>query len=220
MGYALIDGRRELVLIDSGARANSVTNEYAAKHQLVVAPVQELADNPKSLAVVGVGGVTNALGYMIINVKIEEIPSYAEDQVAFVVPDVSGLGQEVPVILGTPTIHRLTRCMKESEISNGPPEWKMAIASYEVSLAMRAFTAEHGTKFPTNTGQDPLDLNETVILKGKYTIPAFSSIIAHGQTKKMFMIGHRLNVMVQPPYFEDEANLPVGLYVQWVYTEL
>ena len=79
MGYALIDGRRELVLIDSGARANSVTPEYAAKHQLVVAPVHELADNPKSLAVVGVGGVTTALGYVIINVKIEEIPSYAED---------------------------------------------------------------------------------------------------------------------------------------------
>ena len=220
MGYALIDGRRELVLIDSGARANSVTPEYATKHQLVVAPVHELADNPKSLAVVGVGGVTTALGYVIINVKIEEIPSYAEDQVALVVPDVSGLGQEVPVILGTPTIHRLTRCMKESEISDAPPEWKMAIASYEASLAMKAFTAEPGTKFPTNTGQDPLDLNETVILKGKYTIPAFSSIIAHGQTKKTFMIGHRLNVMVQPPYFEDEANLPVGLYVQRVYTEL
>ena len=112
VGYALIDGRRELVLIDSGTRANSVTPEYAAKHQLVVAPVHELADNPKSLAVVGVGGVTTALGYVIINVKIKEIPSYAEDQVALVVPDVSGLGQEVSVILGTPTIHRLTRCIE------------------------------------------------------------------------------------------------------------
>ena len=34
------------------------------------------------------------------------------------------------------------------------------------------------------------------------------------------MRGHRLNVMVQPPYPEDEARLPVGLYVQRVYTEL
>ena len=33
-------------------------------------------------------------------------------------------------------------------------------------------------------------------------------------------MGHHLNVMVQPPYFEDDANLPVGLYVQRVYTEL
>ena len=94
------------------------------------------------------------------------------------------------------------------------------MASYEASLAMRAMKPEPGTKFPTNTGKDPLDLDKTVILKGKYTIPAFSTIIAHGHTRRTFMMGHHLNVMVQPPYFEDDANLPVGLYVQWVYTEL
>ena len=26
--------------------------------------------------------------------------------------------------------------------------------------------------------------------------------------------------MVQPPYPEDKAKLPVGLYIQWVYTEM
>ena len=187
---------------------------------MVVAPVHELADNPRSLTIVGIGEVTNALGYVIINIKIEEIPSYAEDQVALVVPDVSGLGQEVPVILGTPTIHRLCQLMKESELWDAPPEWKTAVASYEASLAMRAMKPEPGMKFPTNTGKDPLDLDETVILKGKYTIPAFSTIIAHRHTRKTFMMGHRLNVMVQPPYFEDDANLPVSLYVQRVYTEL
>ena len=34
------------------------------------------------------------------------------------------------------------------------------------------------------------------------------------------MKGHRLNVMVQPPYPEDKAKLPVGLYIQRVYTEM
>ena len=34
------------------------------------------------------------------------------------------------------------------------------------------------------------------------------------------MKGHHLNVMVQPPYLEDKAKLPVGLYVQQVYTEM
>ena len=34
------------------------------------------------------------------------------------------------------------------------------------------------------------------------------------------MKGHRLNIMVQPPYPEDKAKLPVGLYVHQVYTEL
>ena len=34
------------------------------------------------------------------------------------------------------------------------------------------------------------------------------------------MKGHRLNVMVQLPYPEDKAKLPLGLYIQRVYTEL
>ena len=34
------------------------------------------------------------------------------------------------------------------------------------------------------------------------------------------MKGHHLNIMVQPPYPEDKAKLPLGLYVQRVYTEL
>ena len=34
------------------------------------------------------------------------------------------------------------------------------------------------------------------------------------------MQGHQLNIMVQPPYSEDEVRLPVGLYIQRIYTEL
>ena len=36
----------------------------------------------------------------------------------------------------------------------------------------------------------------------------------------MFMKGHHLNVMIQLPYPEDKAKLPVGLYIQRVYTEM
>ena len=31
---------------------------------------------------------------------------------------------------------------------------------------------DHGTTMPTNTGQDPTDLDEIVFLKNKITIPA------------------------------------------------
>ena len=76
------------------------------------------------------------------------------------------------------------------------------------------------TKYPTNTGQNPMDLDEQLILTDKVTIPAFSSQIIRVRTKKTYMIGHRLNVMMQPPYPEDKANLPVGLYIQRVYSDL
>ena len=34
------------------------------------------------------------------------------------------------------------------------------------------------------------------------------------------MMGHQLNVMTQAPYSDDKANLPNGLYVMRMYTEL
>ena len=34
------------------------------------------------------------------------------------------------------------------------------------------------------------------------------------------MMGHRLNVMTQVPYPDDKADLPNGLYVMRMYTEL
>ena len=77
-----------------------------------------------------------------------------------------------------------------------------------------------GTGYPTNTGQNPMDLDEQLILTDKITVPAFSSQIIKVRTKKTYMKGHRLNVMIQPPYPEDKANLPVRLYVQRVYNDL
>ena len=79
---------------------------------------------------------------------------------------------------------------------------------------------EDSVKYPTNTGQDLMDLDEPIILTEKVIIPAFVSQIVKARTKKTFIQGHQLNVMVQPPYPEDEARLPVGLYIQHVYTEL
>ena len=187
-----------------------------------VRPVNELATNPTSIPVSGIGGFTQALGYAIINVRIEGIGSYNEEQVVLVIEDVSGLGMRVPVILGTPTIHRLCRQLKESEFRTIPDEWQHALRCYEISQvplnSMSIGTGE--TRYPTNTGQNPMDLDEQLILTDKVTVPTFSSQIIKVRTKRTYMMGHRLNVMMQPPYPEDQANLPVGLYVQRVYSDL
>ena len=79
---------------------------------------------------------------------------------------------------------------------------------------------QDGIKYPTNTGQNPMDLDEPIILTEKVIIPALASQIVKACMKKTFMQGHWLNVMVQPPYLEDEVRLPVGLYIQHIYTEL
>ena len=210
--------------MDSGAWSNAVTPTYVKEHTLKVGPVHDLALHPTVIPISGIGGHTAALRYVIINVQIEGIPSYYEEQVALVILNVTQLGLKVPVILGTPTIHQLCHQMKESKIQTAPEKWQHALLSYEASrnVSIHTMTPEvdsaKGIEYPTNTGQDPTDLDEPVLLKDKVTILAFALQIVHIWTQKTFMKGHCLNVMVQLLYPEERAKLPIGLYVQWVYT--
>ena len=226
MGYAIIDGQQERVLINSGAWSNAVMPTYVKEHKMKVRLVHDLALHPTSIPISSIGGHMATLGYVIINVQVEGIPSYYEAQVALVILNVTQLGLKVPVILGTPTIHQLCRQMKESEIQTALKEWQHALLSYEAlrNVSIHAMTPQldpdPGIEYPTNTGQNPIDLDKPVLLKDKVTILAFTSQIVHVQTQKTFMKGHRLNVIIQPQYPEDKAKLPVGLYVQRVYTEM
>ena len=141
--------------------------EYCVKHELKVRPVYELATNPASIPVSGIEGMTSALGYVIINVQIPGIPSYNEEQVALVIQDVSRLGMRIPVILGTPTIYRLCRQMKEAEIGSAPKEWQHTLFCYEAAqdvFLQSMGVGPDGTGYPTNTGQNPMDLDKQLIL--------------------------------------------------------
>ena len=191
-----------------------------------VGPVHKLAMSPQEIPIQRITGNTNALSYVVINVQIGGIPSYNEEQVALVIQDISGLGVRVPVILGMPMIDRLCHQMKESEIESAPDEWQHALFSYKAAqgIFLQAMVPgtdnEDSVKYPTNTGKNPMDLDEPIILTERVIIPAFASQIVKACTKKTFIQGHRLNVMVQPPYPEVEARLPVGLNIQRIYTEL
>ena len=182
--------------------------------------------HPTLIPISGIGGHKAALGYVIINIQVEGIPNYYEEQVALVIPNVTQLGLKVLVILGIPTIHWLCCQMKESEIQMAPEEWQHALLSYKAlrNVSIHAMTPQlhsvPGIEYPTNMGQNPVDLDEPVLLKDKVIIPVFISQIVHVGTQKTFMKGHCLNVMVQPPYPEDKAKLSVGLYVQRVYTKM
>ena len=110
-------------MIDSGAQSNAMTPTYMKEHKLKVGSVHNLALHPTAIPISGIGGYMAALRYVIINVQVEGIPSYYEEQVALVILSVMQLGLKVPVILGTPTIHQLCHQMKESKIQTAPEEW-------------------------------------------------------------------------------------------------
>ena len=202
VGYAYIDGHQERVLINSGARCNTVSLEYAKVGKMRVGPVHQLTSSPQEIPIQGKARNNNALSYVVINVQMGGIPSYNEEQVTLMTEDISGLGMRVPVILGMPTIHRLCHQMKESEIESTPDEWQHVLCSYEASqgIFLQAMTLgmdnEDSIIYPTNTGQNPMDLDEPIILMEKVIIPAFASQIVKARTKKTFMQGHQLNVMV------------------------
>ena len=77
------------MLIDSGARSNAMMPTYVKEHKLKVGLVHNLALHSTLIPISGIGGHTAALRYIIINIQVEGIPSYYEEQVALVIPNVT-----------------------------------------------------------------------------------------------------------------------------------
>ena len=85
---------------------------------------------------------------------------------------------------------------------------------------MRRLHLEPEGGFPTNTGKNPIDLDETVSLTSKCVAPPFESVVVHGCTQRTMMMDHRLNVMTLAPYLDDMAALPNGIYITRAYTDM
>ena len=219
---AMIDGMKTTCLIDNGPWVNLVTPEFVKNRGLEVGSIQDLNDHDGYIPLSGLGGkITEPLGYVILWVQIPYVPSYDNDQVALVVSEDSNFLKRCQVIPGTLTINQAVRAMKESEMENAPEAWQSAVHSYEFTNYMVQLSPEdYGMTLPTNTGENPTDLDKLVLLKNKATIPAFESIILHCRTCKTMMMGYKLHVMTQATYPEDCANLPNSVYVIKTYTEL
>ena len=211
------------VLLNDGSQINSITPAYAKSQGFVVGPLEELAGDTMGQAFQGIGGIcTRAIGYVVFQVRIEGIPSYDEEQVALVIENSSSFSKKVPVLLGMLTLHRVVRSMKESKMEQLAMAWQQMRTAYKITNNIPVFktSVDPDAMFPTNTGADPIDIDEVITLTEKVTLPAFASMIVKGQTKNSMMMGRKLNIMTQAPYYEDCANLPNGLYVCRSYTEL
>ena len=79
---------------------------------------------------------------------------------------------------------------------------------------------DEGQSFPTNTGRNPIDLDEKLLLKKKQVLLPFSNTMVHCKTRETQMQGYKLHVMIHAPYPEDKSSLPNSVYVLKTYTEL
>ena len=125
-----INGESCMALLDNGTQVNTIMLRYVSNHSLQVGPITDLMGS--KVACVGLDNAyTRPLGYMVIQVQVDRVQSYNEDQIALVIPDPSKFAARVPVILGTPTIVRVVNVMKEAEMDALVMSW--AILGWHIS---------------------------------------------------------------------------------------
>ena len=76
---------------------------YVKEHSLQVGPITDLMGS--KVTCMGLGNAyTKPLGYMVIQVQVDGVQGYDEDQIALVILDFSNFTTRVPIILGTPLL--------------------------------------------------------------------------------------------------------------------
>ena len=99
--------------------------------------------------------------------------------------------------------------------------WQHTKAGYEYThFLMDVEEYPEGCSFPTNTGKNPVELDEKLLLKKKQVLLLFSNTMVHCKTQAMQMHGYKLHVMTHAPYPEDKSSLPNGINVLKTYMEL
>ena len=211
-----INGEGSWALLDSGSTINAVTLEFIKAHSLDVGPLSNLVDG--TLKINGFGGLfSQPLGYVIIRVLVEGVKGYNEDQVAFVVPDLTTFGSRVLLTLGTPTINWIVNVIKESEID----ELSVSLNGLRISHLLAGHWAELVLNNGTTANQNPslTYLNEAVKTMIQEETEAFSSKIVRGHTKTV-LLGNNMYVMTQAPGKGEEPCFPHDLSMVNTYTEM
>ena len=161
----------------------------------------------------GLGGISmEPIGFVMMNVKVPCVQGYNKDQIAIVMDD-PGM-TEWPVILGTPTLHRVMEMIKESEISKLAVPW----ASSRVSWLMRDIQAKLGQVVVNDIANKPiapLHVDEVVRVTSKCTIPPFGHKAIHEKVN-LILHGYKMNVMTHG-LEKQLPSLPLGIDVQTVY---
>ena len=155
------------------------------------------------------------LGYVVIQVQVDGVWGYDEDQITLIIPDHSNFATRVPIILGIPTIGRVVNMMREVEMDALAMPWANARAAHLLAVR-RMMPVEVG-----NDQEEECNINKDSLLmytQKVETLEPFSSHVVPVKTTKVYL-GEHLNVMVQALYAQDGTLLP-GLTVQNTYTEL
>ena len=77
-----------MALLDNGAQINTITPKYVSNHSLQMGLITDLLG--AKVTCVGLGNADmRPLGYVIIQVQVDRVQGYDEDQIALVILDLS-----------------------------------------------------------------------------------------------------------------------------------
>ena len=203
------------VLLDMGANVNMITPECVVALGLQMGPLTDLHE----------GGITidqpfnyegRPIGYVIMSVQIEGISGYNEDQVALMACSSTEFAHHVPIILGTPTMDRAIKTLKESEIDKLATPWACVRKSTLLQAAttrVAAVRADVTTKPVDVTGYE-----EPVCLLTVEVVKPFETLVVKARTKITFTAGHLCCSTLAMD--SKDGTLPPGLIVTGAYTVL
>ena len=207
-----INGESCMALLDNGAQVNTIMPRYVHEHSLEVGPITD----PMGYKVtcVGLGNAyTRPFSYVVIQVQVDGVRGYDEDQIALVIPDFSKFAATVPVILRMPTISQVVNVMGEAEMDALAMPWVNARVAHLLSVCrMTNIGMDNGQeeKFDVN------DYNSLMYTQKVETIEPFPSHIVFVKMGKAY-VGEHINIIVQALGTQD-GFLPQGLTIQNTYT--
>ena len=111
-----------MVLLDNGVQINTIMPGFVENHSLDVCPLLHLAGRWVTCAGLG-NALTKPLGYVIIQVQVDGVQGYDEDQKALVILDLSNFVAHIPIILRTPVISHVMNVIEEKEIDAVATPW-------------------------------------------------------------------------------------------------
>ena len=92
-----------MAFLGNGIQINTIMPKYVRDHSLQMGLITDLLG--AKVTCMGLGNAyMRPLGYVIIQVQVDGLQGYDEDQIALVIPDLSKFVAQIPVILGTSTI--------------------------------------------------------------------------------------------------------------------
>ena len=166
-----INGESCMALLDNGAQVNTIMPKYVSDHSLQVGPITDLMGS--KVTCMGLGNAyTRLLGYIVIQVQVDRVQGYDEDQIALVILHLSNFAAQIPVILGTPTISQVVNIMKEAEMDALATPWANARVAHLLSVC-RMMPLEVG-----DGQEEKVDVNsydQLMYTQNAETIEPFSS---------------------------------------------